>query len=130
MASPRRSSTRILSYDRSFMCVTVAASIPWCCWTSFGRYPSNLTGYWVCVPRDSIQSLPAGRGLGLPSDLCCQFYSSSPCARRPTSLRTAPRMRFQSSRSFGIRRRAPIAARLAGSLSHSSLMRYFVHTLS
>ena len=57
-----------------------------------------------------------------------QSYLSRPCARLLTSLQTAPRTRFQSSRSFGIHRRSPIVTRLAGSFSQSSLLRYFVQT--
>ena len=49
--------------------------------------------------------------------LFSRFYSSKACAHRLTPLRTAPRMRFQSSRSSGIRRRGPIADPLVGPLS-------------
>ena len=75
-------------------------------------------------------SLASAQSLGLPPKLCCSFYSSGSSARRLTSLEIAPRMRFQFSRSFGIRRTGPMVARFAGLLFQSSPTGHFVQTRS
>ena len=76
------------------------------------------------------QNRLAKAGGSLPPKLCCSFYSSGYSASSLTSLEIALRMRFQFSRSFGIRRTGPMIGPFAGLLFQSSPTGYFVPTRS